>query len=119
MNAFPAAMFLLFRQRFVMTPAQRKFWTWLAISALGFVVLLNVVESSTAVDRVALYLIPLQLVVWSRLPDALGRPGFKNAPWVYMVMGYSALVLFVWLNFATHARLWIPYQFYPWVWFTS
>jgi hypothetical protein len=29
------------------------------------------------------------------------------------VIAYSALVLFVWLNFAKHADYWLPYQFYP------
>ena len=116
MNALPAALFLLLRRRFALPPAQRTFWTWMAFGALAFVVLLYVSPSSTAVDRVALYWIPLQLFVWSRVPDAMGRPGGTNAFWVYAVVGYSAAVHFVWLFFATHAHLWLPYQFYPWVW---
>jgi len=116
MNALPAAVFLLRRKRFVLAPEQRTFWTWMAWGALGFIVLLYVSPSSTAVDRVALYWIPLQLFVWSRVPDALGRRGGVNAFWVYAVVGYSAAVHFVWLFFATHSYLWLPYQFYPWVW---
>lgn len=116
MNALPAAVFLLLRKRFVLTPEQRTFWTWMAWSALGFIVLLYVSPSSTAVDRVALYWIPLQLFVWSRVPDAIGRPGGANTFWVYSVVGYSATVYFVWLYFATYSYLWLPYQFYPWVW---
>jgi hypothetical protein len=30
-----------------------------------------------------------------------------------LVIGYSALVLFTWLNFAVHAKYWVPYQLYP------
>lgn len=116
MNALPALIFLLRRRRFELAPAQRKFWTWMAWGALAFVALLYVSPSSTAVDRVALYWIPLQLFVWSRVPDAMGRPGGANTLWVYAVVGYSATVHFVWLFFATHAYLWLPYQFYPWVW---
>ena len=116
MNALPAALFLLLRRRFELRPAQRTFWTWMAFGALAFVVLLYVSPSSTAVDRLALYWIPLQLFVWSRIPDAMGRPGGANAFWVYVVIGYSAAVHFVWLFFATHSYLWLPYQFYPWVW---
>jgi hypothetical protein len=115
MNALPAVIFLIFRRRFLLHPAQRTFWTWMAIGALAFVVLLYISPSSTAVDRVALYWIPLQLFVWSRLPDAMGRPGQANAVWVYAVLGYSASVHFVWLFFATHSVLWLPYKFYPWV----
>jgi hypothetical protein len=116
MNALPAAIFLLLQKRFALPPVQRTFWTWMALAALAFVGLLYVSPSSTAVDRLALYWIPLQLFVWSRLPDAIGRPGGDNAFWVYLVVGYSATVYFVWLTFATHSYLWLPYQFYPWVW---
>lgn len=116
MNALPAALFLLLRRRFALPRAKRTFWTWMAFTAIAFVLILYVSPSSTAVDRVALYWIPLQLFVWSRLPDAIGRPGEDNAFWVYSVVAYSATVHFVWLNFATHSYLWLPYQFYPWVW---
>jgi hypothetical protein len=117
MNAVPAVLFLFYRRRFVMAPADRSFWTWMALGALAFVVLLVLSPSSTAVDRVALYWIPLQLFVLSRLPNALGPRDGNNAIWVRAVVGYSAAVLFVWLFFATHAFAWLPYQFYPWVLF--
>jgi hypothetical protein len=116
MNALPAALFLLLRKRFQLTPQQLTFWTWMALGAIAFVVLLKLSPSSTAVDRVALYWIPLQLFVWSRLPNALGRPTGRNPVWVYSVIAYSAAVMFVWLFFAQTAFAWLPYQFYPWVW---
>lgn len=116
MNALPALAFLLFRKRFRLTPPQLTFWTWISLAALVFVVLLMVSPSSTAVDRIALYWIPLQLFVWSRLPDVLGRHGQRNLVWVTTVVVYSGTVLFVWLFFATHAFAWLPYQWYPWVW---
>ena len=115
MNALPAALFLLFRRRFELSPAERGFWTLMALSALGFVVLLNVLASSTAVDRVALYWIPLQLFVWSRIPDVLWHWGGSRKAWNVAVVTYSGVVHFVWLNYADHARYWLPYQFYPWV----
>jgi hypothetical protein len=65
---------------------------------------------------VALYWIPLQLFVLSRLPDALGRREGKNAFWVGVLVAYSAAVMVVWLFFAKTAFAWLPYQFYPWVW---
>ena len=116
MNALPAAVFLIFRKRFQLSPEQRSFWTWMACSALLFIPLLVVSPSSTAVDRVALYWIPLQLFVLSRLPNALGQRDGKNADWVYGVVAYSAVVHFVWLVFADTAFAWLPYQFYPMVW---
>jgi hypothetical protein len=115
MNAVPAVL-LLFRRRFALSTQEMGFWNWMAISALLFVALFVVSPSSTAVDRLALYWIPLQLFVLARLPEALGGPGSANTMLVAAVVGYSALVLGVWLLFADNAPYWLPYQFYPWVW---
>jgi hypothetical protein len=116
MNAMPAAIFLIFRKRFQLNVAGRTFWTWMAWSALLFVPLLLISPSSTAVDRVALYWIPIQLFVWARLPDAMAWAGRRPRVWVAIVIAYSAAVHFVWLVFADNAEFWLPYQFYPWVW---
>jgi hypothetical protein len=116
MNALPGAVFLLLRNRFQLAPAQRIFWSWMALGSLAFVALLYISPSSTAVDRVALYWIPLQMFVWSRLPDAMGNTLASIRGWVYAVVVYSASVQVVWLFFATHSVYWLPYQFYPWVW---
>lgn len=112
MNALPGALFLLLRRRFALLPHQQLFWTWMAWGALLFIVLLAVSPSSTAVDRLALYWIPLQLFVWSRLPNALGQPNGANTGWVWVVVGYSALVEFVWLVFGSYAYTWLPYRFW-------
>ena len=109
MNALPAVILLLFRKKFVWQPAERNLWLGMAVLALASVAWLLVSSSSTAVDRVALYLIPLQLFVFARLPDVLGR-GRSVRTWVIAVVAYYAAVLLVWLNFATHAFAWVPYH---------
>jgi len=116
MNAVPALVFLVFRKRFDLTDAQRIFWTWMSLGGLAFIGLLAVSPSSTAVDRVALYWIPLQLYVWSRWPAAMARTHIGQLPWAAGVLFYSLAVQFVWLFYADHSWAWVPYQFYPWVW---
>ena len=116
MNALPAALFLVLRRRFVLTSGQKSFLTWMALGALAFIPLLLLSPSSTAVDRVALYWIPLQLVIWSRVPDALGRTKGAMAFWTWSIVGYSVAVYFIWLFFADYSVYWLPYKFYPWVW---
>ena len=73
MNLLPAILFLLFQNRFARTEPELKLWRIFSLAALGTLVLLFVLPSSTAVDRVALYLIPLQLVVLP-LPPASMMP---------------------------------------------
>ncbi len=88
----------------------------MSLGALAFIVLLAVSPSSTAVDRVALYWIPLQLFVWSRLPQAMGQRAGTQRQWLAVVLAYAFAVQFVWLFYADHSHAWLPYQFYPWEW---
>lgn len=107
MNAVPAVLLIMFRRKLVPDPKERKLWLWMA--ALALVCLPLVSMASTAVDRVALYLIPIQLFVFSRLPR-LARTARERTPLVLGVVGFYAAVLFVWLNYAVHAFAWLPYQ---------
>ena len=114
MNLLPALIFLRYRKRFIMPDQQKRLWLNFALAAVAMLGMLFVLSSSTAVDRLALYIIPLQLVVLSRVPDVFpSRDGGRNVQLVLMVILYSAVIQFVWLNFANHAEYWLPYQFYP------
>lgn len=112
MNVFPALIFLVFRGRFNLSPENRSFWTWMSWGALLFVVLLYVSPSSTAVDRVALYWIPIQLFVLSRIPLLLTQNSKNYFIGAFLVVLYSAVVQFVWLFFAQSAFAWLPYKSY-------
>lgn len=116
MNALPACVFLLMRNKFSLKNDHRVFWTWVSLLALFFVFLLKISPSSTAVDRVALYWIPLQIFVWSSIPDACGKRGNINILWSGSVVFFQLLILTVWLFFSNNSDAWVPYMFYPWVW---
>ncbi|MEO9649046.1 MAG: EpsG family protein [Sulfitobacter pontiacus] len=111
MNAVPAALFLWYRQRFALTPNEKKLWTLMSLIAIGLFLAFFPTSLSTALDRMALYIIPLQLFVFAHLPDAMGAFGRRNQSVVALILLYYALVMFVWLNFANHSHRWIPYQF--------
>jgi hypothetical protein len=113
MNAVPAMLFLVWRRRFRFSQEEYKLWYWISALSLLMLVVLAVSPSSTAVDRVALYFLPLQLVIFSRLPEALGGWGKNNQALVMLVIFYYGLVQFVWLNYSTHAFAWLPYKFAP------
>ena len=113
MNAIPSLLFLLFRRRFGLTPEQQAFWTLMALGGLGFVALLQLSPSSTAVDRIALYWIPLQMFVLARLPEVFARSRSESEAWTIALVVYSAAILFVWMSYSTHSFAWLPYQFAP------
>ena len=109
MNVFPASIFLIFRKRFHLAPAEYRVWRLISLIAIGLFVAFFVTSASTALDRVALYCIPLQLYVFAHLPDVIGRFGKRNMMYVFLPLVFYALVLFVWLNYANNASLWLPY----------
>jgi hypothetical protein len=107
MNAVPAFILIVFRNRLFYTQAEKKLWLWMAIFSLATVPLVAV--SSTAVDRIALYFIPIQLFAFSRIPFLVKRPSDRQLM-IAGVVAYYALVQFVWLNYAYHAFYWLPYR---------
>lgn len=107
MNLVPSLILLAYWKTWRTVFPNYWFWFWIAAGSLLAVALVGV--ASTAVDRIALYFIPIQVVVFSRLPFLLRKQVSPAIVTIGIVLGY-ALVLFVWLNYATHARYWLPYQ---------
>jgi hypothetical protein len=113
MNAVPSLVLLGFRRRFRFAASERRLWWWFAVISIALLLALPFTAASTSLDRIGLYMLPLQLAVFSRLPSVLGRSGAAVRAWTTTVVVCYALVEFVWLNFATHAVYWIPYKFVP------
>lgn len=110
MNVLAATVLLSLRKRMDLTPYQRSFWTYNALLALISVPALLTFSASSGVDRLSLFLIPLQLVALSRLPTAWGRTPATSAAMTLGLIAYSFAVQFTWLNYATNAIAWLPYD---------
>jgi hypothetical protein len=113
LNLVPAALFFLFQSRFGFSELAEKVWRNFAVASFVLLFLLFATPSSTAIDRMALYLIPLQLVIFSHLPNVFGKGGSQNGQVVLGVIVYSALVQLVWLTQGVFAELWLPYKVFP------
>jgi hypothetical protein len=109
LNVIPAILYLINRRHFNFSDVEDKLWFYFSCAALFFLVLLIIVPSSTAVDRMGLYIIPIQMAIWSRVHSAYNLQAFGR----FVVVGLAAVILFTWLIFAVHAKYWVPYQFYP------
>lgn len=111
MNALPSILFLLFSKRLA-KEKERQLWIWMAILSLALVPLALI--SSAAADRIAIYFMPIQIVVFSRLYQLFRRSSVRAGVVLGVVFGYGAM-LWVWLHFAVHSQYWLPYQFLPFV----
>jgi hypothetical protein len=109
MSVLPAALFLLHSRALGFSERERRVWRNLSFATFAFVVMLFALSSSAAVDRLALYTIPLQLAVLSRPRSVFLTEGFGTT----LIIAYAAVVQFTWLTYAHHARYWVPYHLWP------
>lgn len=112
LNAFPAVLMVLNWRRWAVLFEDRWLWGWFALLSLLCLVLVSL--ASTAVDRMALYLIPVQIVVWARCPWLIDR--WIGRTWaIALIVAVYGSVEFVWLNFGDNAQYWLPYRnvFFP------
>jgi hypothetical protein len=112
-NAVAGAILILFRKQFTGPPIELRIWHGFAFLSLLALVALLFVKSTVIVDRLSLYVLPMQIVVVSTLPTAFGRKQQESFAITALVIAYSAAELFFWLTFANHSRFWVPYRFYP------
>ena len=112
MNGIPAAFLLLNWRKWRELNGESTLWEVLALVAILAVVV--TLFYSTFGDRMGIYLIPLQIYVVSRVPMFIENEALRAGS----VMGISTLyglVLFVWLNYASHAFYWTPYKSLLWL----
>ena len=111
MNATAAVLILSLHRRFGLTSTAQRLWNWIAVACLLFIPAILLSPSSSAVDRVALYFMPVQLFTFSHLPIVLrqwrlGRLG------LLLVVGAYAIVLAIWIFFSPFSSYWIPYRMF-------
>ena len=109
MSVLPGALFLLARKKLAFAPDEDILWRNFSYSAFILAIFLAISSSSTVVDRLALYVLPLQLAIIARIPGYLVSSGSGRL----FVLLYALAIQFVWLNYAVHADYWLPYRIYP------
>jgi len=109
MNVSAAVTFLFFRKKWVKKYDDTSLW--MIFSIISIIMLPLTFVSSTTVDRFALYFIPLQLLVFSRVP-VLIEDIYQRTLFVLVVLLVYTGVLYIWLNFGSYSSHWLPYQNY-------
>lgn len=108
MNVVPAIIFLLLRKTWKKTyKLDYVFWLLLSYGAIASLFLVSF--ASTAIDRIGLYFIPLQIVVFSRLPTIL-KYRIDPTMTTFLIVFYYVFVCIVWFDFASWSFAWLPYQ---------
>lgn len=111
MNVLPAVVLLATKDRLYRSREEKVVWKTFAILSLAAGAALFLVSSSVIVDRLAMYLIPIQMFVLARI-SFLSRDPRSDMVWRAFVVAYSAAVLFVWISYGHYSAGWLPYRNY-------
>ena len=85
----------------------RRLWTIIAIVSVIFFIVAPFY--TTIIDRLALFLISFQMLVYSRLTIII-KNNFYRFALIYSVCGFYILIFTVWLFYSLSSYMWIPYK---------
>jgi len=108
-HVLAAVVFLLFWRRIKATAIEIKIYRVFSFAAIALLLLLPLSPSTTAVDRVAFYIIPLQVIVFSNLPNIVARKNRFFIPALVFVLTLYTFHILVWFLVGTNAEYFIPY----------
>ena len=106
LNAVPAVIYLVFRRQWLARFGASDLLPLLAL--LSILSVFGVSVSSTGVDRLALYLSPIQMIVYGSLPFLFGYQ--YKTQLTAGIIAIQLLIMFFWLAYANTAEGFLPYQ---------
>jgi len=107
MNVASSIVFLYFRK--LWAERYNDVGLWMIFSVATLIMFPLAFVSSTFVDRMALYLLPMQLVILSRTPILI-KSVYNRTLFILIVLFLYIGALFVWGNFGQNSSYWLPYQ---------
>lgn len=110
-NVPPAVIYITMWRRFKLRSEVMYFWMIIAVFALLLPVLLFIVPSSAAIDRLGKLIIPLQMFVYSYMIVVFKHEVLYRAYIVAALGLYCILVQTVWFYYSDIAHdFWLPYR---------
>lgn len=110
-NILAAGLFFVYRRRWLERYEDGQLYTIMA----GVILLMTpaVLFAPAAADRMGMYLLPIQIAIFARLPSVVGS-NLRGAVTAASIAGFT-LLLGIWLFFSPFAQAaWVPYQNYIW-----
>ena len=107
MNFSVAMIFFVYRKELDKKYNDNKLW--FIFSIVSVALMPASFFYSTFIDRIAIFFLPLQLVVLSRV-STLIESTYNRTIFIIGVIFIYFSALFVWLFFGNHSSYWLPYQ---------
>jgi hypothetical protein len=106
MNAIPAGILLLINLRHPLTIGHS---VWSVLAGLSILSVFFTQNGSSGFDRLAVYLIAIQLYAWPRIIEVFLETRVKTLLALLIISVYAGYQ-YIWLNFSDHATCWVPYM---------
>jgi len=110
MNVLPGLIFLYYYKNEFLQIKNKILFKNLSILSIIFFVLLFISPSSAMIDRVSLYLIPFQIILWMNLIDIFKRENNSNHIIFYSIIFLYYLSMLIWIYFGKFSIWWFPYN---------
>lgn len=110
MNLIPGLILLLYHRKIFKDKPVPRHWIILALISIIFFVAYFISPSTAIIDRFGLYLIPLQIYVWTNLINSLNSKNGSDTFFVILLILYNFSIMYVWLFFSENSFAWVPYK---------
>ena len=109
MSVIPGLIFLYFYRNYNFN-YNHSILRALSLFSFFLLFLLILIKSSAFIDRFAIYLIPLQIIIWTNFIDLFEKKTNSNIFIFYIILFIYFLALIVWSFFGDYSTWWYPYK---------
>ncbi len=110
MNVLAATIFIALRKNFVISLSERIIWTIISALSVASVAGLIFTSSSVGVDRLSLFLIPIQVFVYGNIPSLPSFAKRSRIATTLAIIFYSISVQYVYFFHGSFSYTWLPYR---------
>lgn len=111
LNVLSAVLFFVYRRKWVERYDDGPLYT--IMSGVILIMAPAVLFAAAATDRMSMYLLPIQIAIFARLPNLV--PPNLRTPAILAIFAAFTLLMFVWLVFSPFAQVsWVPYNNFLW-----
>lgn len=109
MSAIAGVGWLLIEKRIPQNEYHRRFWRLIAFSSIALFALAPISPSTTALDRIGLYFMPIQFVFAGYLVERIKRQELRGAM-ALLVIAFYGVFLATWFATTSYVEAWVPYR---------
>ncbi len=107
---FSCIFYLIFKNKLYLSKKERLFLDYFCICTLLLFPFVFVIE--IAIDRIFIYFYIFQYIIMIKAINLFENNNYLKNIYIFLIILYSVLILYVWLNYGNNLISWVPYNNY-------